>query len=159
MSAEISSIFIRSPNESSRTITFILSCTSRRSDNPSTTFLNRVRSIPYMARLSSSDSCAGRSHQSAFFCPISRLNCLFISLRRSHGTKPSTRALPDVGFSKPESILSTVVLPAPFGPRKPTNSPSSILKETWSAARVSSYRRLIRPLIEPQRPRSFRYVR
>src|SRR5439155_3959290 len=110
-------------------------------------------------RLSSRDSCAGRSHQSAFFCPMSRLNCRFISLRRSQGTNPSTRASPEVGFSKPESILRTVVLPAPLGPRKPTNSPSSIWKETWSAARVSSYRRLIRPLIEPQRPRSLRYVR
>jgi hypothetical protein len=33
------------------------------------------------------------------------------------------RASPPVGYSRPASILSVVVLPAPFGPRKPTSSP------------------------------------
>ena len=32
--------------------------------------------------------------------------------------------LPAVGWSRPESIFSVVVLPAPFGPRNPTTSPA-----------------------------------
>jgi hypothetical protein len=79
----------------------------------------------------------GQVPPQAFFWPISSANCRFISSRRSHGVKPSTLAEPEVGFSSPESIFSTVVFPAPFGPRKPTNSPSSIENVTSSAARMS----------------------
>jgi hypothetical protein len=46
MRAEINSIFMRSPNESSRTITFILSFTSSSSLKPPTTCLKRARSMP-----------------------------------------------------------------------------------------------------------------
>jgi len=56
---------------------------------------------------------------------------------------------------RPESIFSVVVLPAPFGPRKPTNSPSAIEKLTSFAAAVSSYLRLKRPLTPPQNPGCF----
>src|SRR4029077_16122248 len=44
--------------------------------------------------------------------------------------------LPDVGFTRPSSIRSVVVLPAPFGPRKPVTEPGSTLKLKWSTART-----------------------
>src|SRR5687767_10052891 len=54
-----------------------------------------------------------------------------VSVRTS---KPATRASPDVGASRPFSILIVVVLPAPFGPRKPNTSPVRTLKLTPSTA-------------------------
>src|SRR5918993_1409256 len=39
---------------------------------------------------------------------------------------------PESGSSSPASILSSVVLPAPFGPHRPTRSPSPICHVTWS---------------------------
>src|SRR5919197_1908106 len=38
---------------------------------------------------------------------------------------PPTRMAPEVGSSKPATILSTVVLPQPDGPRNETNSPGA----------------------------------
>ena len=35
------------------------------------------------------------------------------------GGCPTTVALPEVGWSRPDSIRRVVVLPAPLGPRKP----------------------------------------
>src|ERR1035438_4941884 len=87
------------------------------------------------------DSLAGRSHQSWFFCPRTRAKILRYAFSRLEGSKPATRAVPDVGKMSPESILSVVVLPAPLGPRNPTNSPSSIEKVMSLAAAVSSYSR------------------
>src|SRR3954469_24964259 len=40
---------------------------------------------------------------------------------------------PESGSSMPASILSSVVLPAPFGPHRPTRSPSPICHVTWSS--------------------------
>jgi hypothetical protein len=37
---------------------------------------------------------------------------------------PATRAVPDVGASRVARTRSVVVLPAPFGPRRPKISPS-----------------------------------
>jgi hypothetical protein len=34
--------------------------------------------------------------------------------------------VPEVGRESPASMLMSVVLPAPFGPSRPKNSPSSI---------------------------------
>src|SRR3972149_6457565 len=52
-------------------------------------------------------------------------------------SKPITFALPLVGLIRVLSILISVVLPAPFGPRRPKVSPSAILNETsLSAARL-----------------------
>src|SRR2546430_15780669 len=67
---------------------------------------------------------------------------------------PSTRASPLVGYSRPESIFSVVVLPAPFGPRKPTTSPGSISNEIPSTARTSRHCRLTRPLSAARMPAS-----
>src|SRR5512134_1788563 len=43
------------------------------------------------------------------------------------------------GSSIPASILSRVVFPAPFGPHKPTRSPSVICQVTWSSSTRSPY--------------------
>ena len=41
---------------------------------------------------------------------------------------PATRAVPDVGLASVHRILIVVVLPAPFGPRKPKVSPLATSK-------------------------------
>src|SRR3989338_8534850 len=52
-------------------------------------------------------------------------------------SKPITFAAPLVGLIRVESILISVVLPAPLGPSRPKVSPSAIVNETsLSAARV-----------------------
>src|SRR5256886_16764133 len=43
---------------------------------------------------------------------------------------PATVAVPAVGLSSVVSMRSVVVLPAPFGPRKPTISPSPTVRST-----------------------------
>src|SRR5207249_5201723 len=65
-----------------------------------------------------------------------------------------TVAVPLVGYSRPESIFSVVVLPAPFGPRNPTSSPSPTMKLTSFTATVCSYLRWKSPLTAPAKPRS-----
>ena len=47
---------------------------------------------------------------------------------------PATDALPFVMDARVSSILIVVVLPAPFGPKKPKISPSSTSKEMSSTA-------------------------
>src|SRR5215469_5497737 len=59
---------------------------------------------------------------------------------------PSTQALPSVIGRIPVSILMTVVLPLPFGPRKPNTSPCSTLKLMWSTA-VKSPKRRVSPSV------------
>jgi hypothetical protein len=44
---------------------------------------------------------------------------------RGHGRMPSTVTSPPSGSRRPSMISSVVVLPAPFGPRIPKNSPRS----------------------------------
>src|SRR5213593_1670041 len=46
------------------------------------------------------------------------------------GTNPAASTRPLVGYRSPASILSVVVLPAPFGPRNATISPGSIRNVT-----------------------------
>jgi hypothetical protein len=60
---------------------------------------------------------------------------------RFRGTCPATLTSPALGCRSPESIFSVVVLPAPFGPRKPTRSPGSTWKSMPSTALTSSYLR------------------
>ena len=46
---------------------------------------------------------------------------------------PATTIAPAVGSSKPATILSTVVLPQPEGPRKETNSPAPTSRlKSWT---------------------------
>ena len=53
--------------------------------------------------------------------------------RRSRGS----RAVPEVGRSRPSSVRIVVVLPAPLGPRKPNTSPGATLKrDVLDAARA-----------------------
>src|SRR5713226_212286 len=47
---------------------------------------------------------------------------------------PRKRTSPAVGRNRPVTTLTSVVLPAPFGPTTETNSPSSIWKETLLSA-------------------------
>src|SRR5712691_10148074 len=57
----------------------------------------------------------------------------------SRTSKPATVAVPEVGGRKQVSILMVVVLPAPFGPRKPTIWPFSTSNEMWSTAVFRAY--------------------
>src|SRR5262245_49423671 len=56
-------------------------------------------------------------------------------------SKPSTLTVPADGGRKPVSMRIVVVLPAPFGPRKPTTSPRSRVKLTSSTASAAPKRR------------------
>lgn len=49
---------------------------------------------------------------------------------------PSTDTVPASGRRKPLRILSAVVLPAPFGPTRPTTSPRATSKLTPDSARA-----------------------
>src|SRR5688500_9256263 len=50
---------------------------------------------------------------------------------------PSTFAVPCVGATSVEIMRSVVVLPAPFGPRRPVIAPSGAVKVTWRTACTS----------------------
>ena len=54
-------------------------------------------------------------------------------------SKPLTRAVPDVGSARVQSMLIVVLLPAPLGPRKPKTSPGGTLNETPRTASTSPY--------------------
>src|SRR3954464_10942295 len=49
-------------------------------------------------------------------------------------SRPKKRTAPAVGRSRPVTTLTSVVLPAPFGPTIETNSPSLTWKETSLSA-------------------------
>src|SRR5262249_23125048 len=49
-------------------------------------------------------------------------------------SSPATRAVPEVGSRTVDRIRHSVVLPAPFGPRRPCTSPSGIARERPSRA-------------------------
>ena len=51
---------------------------------------------------------------------------------------PQMLAVPDVGVTKPANMRMVVVLPAPFGPRKPSTSPGATWKLTSSTATSES---------------------
>jgi hypothetical protein len=51
---------------------------------------------------------------------------------------PAISAWPEVGASTVASILSVVVLPAPFGPTKPWISPGATCRSTPATASVPS---------------------
>ncbi len=53
---------------------------------------------------------------------------------RGKGFWPSSRTESPSGSRSPSTISRMVVLPAPFGPRMPKNSPSETEKETPSTA-------------------------
>src|SRR6185437_13857724 len=63
----------------------------------------------------------------------------FTSIGSSSTSKPATIAVPAVGGKKHVNIRMVVVLPAPFGPKKPTICPFWISKEMWSTAVLREY--------------------
>src|SRR5579871_6784039 len=69
---------------------------------------------------------------------------LFTSIGCSSTSNPATLAVPALGGRKQVSTRMVVVLPAPFGPRKPTICPFSTSNEILSTATVRAYR-LVRP--------------
>ena len=60
----------------------------------------------------------------------------------SRGSRPSVRARPEDGSSRPSMMPMAVVLPAPLGPSRATVSPLAMPSATSSRARVSPNRRL-----------------
>jgi len=59
-------------------------------------------------------------------------------------SSPSKTTRPSVGSYAPVMTLNSVVLPAPFGPMSPTDSPRSIEKVTSSTA-TTPPNRFVRP--------------
>ena len=51
------------------------------------------------------------------------------------GVLPSTLMLPEVGVRMPQASLSSVDLPAPFGPTRPTTWPGGMFKVQSASAR------------------------
>ena len=62
---------------------------------------------------------AGVDRSASSSAPTSRSGC-----SRSAYARPSIRAVPDVGGSRPRIIRMVVDLPAPFGPRNPVTCPA-----------------------------------
>jgi hypothetical protein len=63
----------------------------------------------------------------------------FASMGLERMSMPAMEALPEVEERYPVIIFMVVDLPAPFGPRKPTISPSFIEKEISSTAKWLPY--------------------
>src|ERR1700733_13177986 len=64
---------------------------------------------------------------------------------------PATRARPEVGVNRPQSMRMVVDLPAPFGPRKPNTSPLRTSRLMRSTA-TKSPKRLTRFSITTEPP-------
>ena len=62
-------------------------------------------------------------------------------------SKPSTRARPEVGWSRVVSIFMVVVLPAPLGPTMPKICPVRTLKLMPRTASISIRRRRKVPVL------------
>src|SRR6266566_3494308 len=93
-----------------------------------------------MARLSWNVSSGGRSQTSCWRLPSTRAMRRLNAGPPVHGTNPATSTRPVVGWSRPVSIFSVVVFPAPLGPRNPTISPGSMRNVTSRTACTSRYR-------------------
>src|SRR6184192_4032949 len=107
-----------------------------------------------MARLSWNVSSGGRSQTSCWRLPSTRAMRRLNAGPPVHGTNPATSTRPPVGWSRPVSILSVVVFPAPFGPRKPTISPGSMRNVTSRTAWTSRYRGRTSACSAPRSPGS-----
>src|SRR2546422_7628370 len=93
-----------------------------------------------MARFSRNVSSGGRSHTSCCRLPSTSAMRRLNGGPPVQGTNPAASTRPLVGYKSPASILSVVVLPAPFGPRNATISPGSIPNVTSRTACTSRYR-------------------
>src|SRR4051794_19759815 len=76
------------------------------------------------------------SSSTAAYCPASPICCLS-SAAWLTTSRPATVALPASGFSSVESTRTAVVLPAPFGPSRPSTLPGATSRSTPSRARTS----------------------
>src|SRR5215207_5257031 len=54
--------------------------------------------------------------------------------------EPSQRTVPESAVASPKTQRIVVVLPAPFGPRKPTSRPRRAVNDAPSSARTAPYR-------------------
>src|SRR5882757_9009963 len=72
-------------------------------------------------------------------------------------SRPRIWMLPEVGASRPVSILMVVDLPAPLGPRKPKNCPGATHRSIPLTA-TSSPKRRVRPWIEMVGARSIKLL-
>ncbi len=59
------------------------------------------------------------------------------AVSRGQGLAPRTATVPESARRWPSMISTSVVLPAPLGPRSPKNSPRSTVSDTPSTARVA----------------------
>src|SRR5438876_11838238 len=101
---------------------------SRRS--PARSFqLGRLCSFDCSQRFSHAEKSSSRMTSDAT-PPIRCFTC--IGSRRT--LNPATVASPSVMSVRPVSNLIIVVLPAPFGPRRPKTVPEATFKLTWSTA-------------------------
>src|SRR5437879_4437373 len=79
-------------------------------------------------------------------------SCFRTSKSSCRTSYPFTYAVPRVGVRTVEIILTKADFPAPFGPRRPKNSPALILRFTLSTATMESTRPFFRrnPPDEPE---------
>ena len=71
-----------------------------------------------MARFIAKVSTGGRSHKSCCFCPMTSVMRRRKSKSRRRGSKPSTRTVPDVGWSRPDEHLERRGLAGAVGPEE-----------------------------------------
>ena len=154
--AAMSSIFMRSPSESSRTGWLSKRRTSSRSTSSSCVWAN-CGGIDAVDLLMQAERFGGRKvpPQADFSDPSRERSAGDRHSRVPRAQSPSTWAVPPVGLITPERSLSVVVLPAPLGPRNATNSPSSTLRSMPRTAFTSLYSRWKSPWRAARRPSFF----
>jgi hypothetical protein len=89
-------------------------------------------SRPWKYRFSNTDSCRSR----VFCWETIPLSCL-ASAGCAATSTPARKARPDVGTTLVVSMPAVVVLPAPFGPRRPKISPARTSRLSLSTAAKS----------------------
>src|ERR1700722_3761522 len=117
-----------------------------KSSNSAPRFAAVSRSRPYMRPAKLRNSAPVRRPNSAMpsgTTPIWRLTSTGLALR----SIPRISIRPELGASRPVSILIVVDLPAPLGPRKPKNCPGATRRSMPSTARSSPKRR-VKPWVE-----------
>src|SRR5215471_10513105 len=104
------------------------------------------RSRPYMRPAKLRNSAPVRRPKSAIPSGTTPI-CRFTSTGYASRSRPRMSIFPELGASKPVSILIVVDLPAPLGPRKPKNCPGATRRLTSSTATRSPKRR-VNPSVE-----------
>ena len=125
------------PPEYSLDFLFLTSLSPTNSNALSTASFNSLPLSPYSSPKKLIFSLAVKSSYIAIFCGTSPIFLLiltscFLML------VPIIFISPEEGLTKPHIVLIVVLLPAPFGPRSPYISPSSMDNEILSIATKSS---------------------